>query len=282
MKKKYIVIAAIVAVVVAGIFLYLFIGKKGNSDKAGENFTVKKGNVTYFTEQTGIIKAQVGAIVNVGTRATGTLVYLPYQVGSSVKKGELIARIDDREIVANIRNAEALVEEANRDLDAKRAQQLYSKTNYDREKNLLDQEFTTRDSVDQAKRELDVATAQVELGKAKIKEAAEKLGALKVSLSYTKIYAPISGYVSAVSTQLGETVVSGLSAAIPANIFCMQSNGRQKAQKGSSCCRLDNIFILIRHMPIRIWVGGRRQASNSTTPPTGSLAQQRVNHLHFI
>jgi RND family efflux transporter MFP subunit len=86
--------------------------------------------------------------------------------------------------------------------------------NYEREARLLDKEFTTKDSVDKAKRELDVALAQVELGKAKVKEAVEKLKALEVSLSYTKIYAPISGYVSTVSTQEGETVVSGLSAAI--------------------------------------------------------------------
>jgi RND family efflux transporter MFP subunit len=212
-KKRYIIIAVVV-VVVAGILVYLFAGQRGSSEKTGENFIVKRGSVTYFTEQTGIIKAQVGAIVNVGTRATGTLIYLPYQVGSSVKKGELIAKIDDREILANIRNAEALIEGAKRDLDAKQAQQLYNKTNYEREKNLLEKEFTTKDSVDQAKRELEVSAAQVELGKAKVKEASEKLKALEVSLSYTKIYAPISGYVSAVSTQLGETVVSGLSAAI--------------------------------------------------------------------
>jgi RND family efflux transporter MFP subunit len=212
-KKKYIIIA-IVAAVVAGILIYVFAGKKGNSEKAGENFTVKRGNVTYFTEQTGIIKAQVGAIVKVGTRATGTLTQLKYQVGDAVKKGELIAQIDDRETLANIRNTEATIESLKRDLDAKEAQYLYSKTNYEREVNLLEKEFTTKDSVDKAKREVDVAYAQVEFGKAKVKEAVEKLKALEVSLSYTKIYAPISGYVSAVSTQLGETVVSGLSAAI--------------------------------------------------------------------
>jgi RND family efflux transporter MFP subunit len=212
-KKKYFVIAIVVAVV-AGILIYVFAGKKGNSEKTGENFVVKRGNVTYFTEQTGIIKAQVGAIVNVGTRATGTLTQLRYQVGDAVKKGELIATIDDREILANIRNTEATVESLKRDLDAKEAQHKYSKTNYQREVSLLEKEFTTKDSVDQAKREEDVAYAQVEFGKAKVKEASERLKALEVSLSYTKIYAPISGYVSAVSTQLGETVVSGLSAAI--------------------------------------------------------------------
>jgi HlyD family secretion protein len=212
-KRKYIVIAVIVAVV-AGILIYLFAGKKDNSQKTSENFTVKQGNVTYFTEQTGIIKAQVGAIVKVGTRATGTLTQLKYQVGDAVKKGELIATIDDRETLANIRNTEAAIESLKRDLDAKDAQYAYSKTNYDREVNLLEKEFTTKDSVDKAKREVDVAYAQVEFGKAKVKEASERLKALEVSLSYTKIYAPISGYVSAVSTQLGETVVSGLSAAI--------------------------------------------------------------------
>jgi HlyD family secretion protein len=212
-KKKYIVIAIIVAVV-AGILIYLFAGKKGNSEKAVENFTIKRDNVTYFTEQTGIIKAQVGAIVKVGTRATGNLTQLRYQVGDAVKKGELIATIDDREIMANIRNTDATIESLKRDLDAKEAQYSYSKTNYDREVSLLEKEFTTKDSVDKAKREVDVAYAQVEFGKAKVKEASERLKALEVSLSYTKIYAPISGYVSAVSTQLGETVVAGLSAAI--------------------------------------------------------------------
>jgi HlyD family secretion protein len=212
-KKKYIVIAIAVAVV-AGILIYLFAGKKGNSEKTGENFTIKRDNVTYFTEQTGIIKAQVGAIVKVGTRATGNLTQLKYQVGDAVKKGELIATIDDREIMANIRNTDATIESLKRDLDAKEAQYSYSKTNYDREVSLLEKEFTTKDSVDKAKREVDVAYAQVEFGKAKVKEASERLKALEVSLSYTKIYAPISGYVSAVSTQLGETVVAGLSAAI--------------------------------------------------------------------
>lgn len=213
MKKKYIVIGLIV-LIIAGILIYFFAGKKGNEEKTGQDFTVKRGNVTHFTEQTGIIKAQVGAIVKVGTRATGTLTSLKYQVGDAVKKGELIATIDDREILANIRNTEATIESLKRDLEAKEAQYAYSKTNYEREISLLEKEFTTKDSVDKAKREMDVAYAQVEYGKAKVRESIERRKALEVSLSYTKIYAPISGFVSAVSTQLGETVVAGLSAAI--------------------------------------------------------------------
>ena len=212
-KKKYIVWITAAVIILLVIVVVCLTGKKGRSEKVGgEVFAVKKGNVTNFTEQTGIIKAQVGAIVKVGTRATGELIQLRYQVGDYVKKGELIAKIDDREKIANHRNLKAQIEEQRKDLAAKEAQYQYSKINYEREERLLKQEFTTRDSVDKAKRELDVAIAQVELGRAKVMAAEESLKALEVSLSYNKIYAPISGYVSQVTTQEGETVVAGLSA----------------------------------------------------------------------
>jgi len=210
-RKKYI-IAVIAAIVIAGLIIFFAARGKGKTSKDGESFISKRGSVTHFTEQTGIVKAQVGAIVKVGTRATGVLTRLKYQVGDYVKKGELIATIDDRELLANKRNLEAQIEEQKKDLEVKNAQYLYNKTDFEREERLLKKEFTTKDSVDKAKKELDVAAAQVELGKAKVKEAVEKLKALEVSLSYTKIYAPISGYVSQVTTQEGETVVAGLSA----------------------------------------------------------------------
>ncbi len=209
MKRRVLYAVAAACIIILIVF---FVTRKGDRQKQGEPFTVKRANVVYSTEQTGIIKAQVGAIVKVGTRATGTLNRLKFQVGDYVKKGELIVEIDDREILANIRNAEAAVEEQRRDLEAKRAQDRYNQTNYEREQRLLAKEYTTKDSVEKAKRELDVSRAQVELGKAKVKEAQEKLKALRVSHSYTKIYAPISGYISSVATQEGETVVSGLSA----------------------------------------------------------------------
>lgn len=209
MKRKILYAIAALCVIILIVF---FATRKGEKQQEGELFTVKRSSVVYSTEQTGIIKAQVGAIVKVGTRATGTLNRLKFQVGDYVKKGDLIVEIDDREILANIRNAEAAVEQQRRDLEAKRAQDLYNQTNYEREQRLLAKEYTTKDSVEKAKRELDVSRAQVELGKAKVREAQEKLKALKVSHSYTKIYAPISGYISSVATQEGETVVSGLSA----------------------------------------------------------------------
>jgi len=211
-KKKLIVFSVVFILIVAVLSSIMFIKSSKTKGKNDEIYVVKKGEVVHFTEQTGIIKSQVGAIVKVGTRATGVITRLNYQVGDFVKKGVLIAEIDDREKLAEKRSLEAQIEEQKKDLEAKEAQYAYNKQNYEREKMLLEKEFTTRDNVERAKREMDVSLAQLEASKAMIKVIKEKLKSLEVSLSYHKIYSPISGFVSQVTTQQGETVVAGLSA----------------------------------------------------------------------
>ncbi|HOP86947.1 MAG TPA: efflux RND transporter periplasmic adaptor subunit [Syntrophorhabdaceae bacterium] len=212
-KKKKLIVFSVIIVLIAGVLSsILFIKNSKTKSKNNEVYVVKKGEVVHFTEQTGIIKSQVGAIVKVGTRATGVITRLNYQVGDFVKKGALIAEIDDREKLAEKRSLEAQIEEQKKDLEAKEAQYAYNKQNYERETMLLEKEFTTKDNVERAKREMDVSKAQLEASRAKIKEIKEKLKSLEVSLSYHKIFSPISGYVSQVTTQQGETVVAGLSA----------------------------------------------------------------------
>ncbi|MCD6214190.1 MAG: efflux RND transporter periplasmic adaptor subunit, partial [Candidatus Desulfofervidus sp.] len=122
------------------------------------------------------------------------------------------------------------IKEQEAKVQAAKARYDYAVINLSREEALLKQEFTTQDSVDQAQRERDVKWADYQVALktlhrlkeeykqkrhsllAKINAQREKTKSLEVELSYTKIYAPISGYVSQVTTQQGETVVAGLSA----------------------------------------------------------------------
>ena len=77
---------------------------------------VKIGTVRKVLEATGIIKAQVGAIVKIGARATGTIKEMNVKVGDEVKKDQLIAVIDDRELQAQLDEAEAKLARANAEL----------------------------------------------------------------------------------------------------------------------------------------------------------------------
>jgi len=245
MKKKSFVFFLLLVLIGLAIF---FSYRRPPKPKILKKAKASRGILTAFVEETGIVKPQVGALIKVGTRATGLLTYLPYQVGDYVKKGELLAKIDDREILADLNSARASlkstqaqlnlidntyplqIQEQEAEVEVTRAKYEYAKLNLAREEDLLKQEFTTQDSVDRARREYNIAKAEYEAalkGLERLKEEYEQkrkailaeieaqkkqVESLQVELSYTRIYAPISGYVSQVSTQQGETVVAGLSA----------------------------------------------------------------------
>jgi len=196
--KKIIIISVLVIAAIAGYFIYKnFFVKPGV--KIIETAFVEKGSVRGVLVATGIIKPQVGAVVKVGARATGTITKMGVKIGDIVKKGQLIALIDDREIQKAIEQQKAAIKEA-------RANYEYAKLNYGRHQELIKFEYTTQDEVDKAKSQLDSSRAAFDERTATLKQS-------ETRLSYTKIFAPIDGIVSDVTAQEGETIVAGLQVA---------------------------------------------------------------------
>ncbi len=196
--KKILIISALIIAVVAGYFIYKnFFVKPGI--KIIETARAEKGSIRGVIVASGIIKPQVGAVVKVGARATGTIIKMNVKVGDSVKKGQLIALIDDREIQKAIEQQKAAIKEAE-------ANYQYSKINYERQLELIKFEYTTKDQVDKAKSQLDSTRATLD-------ERIASLSQSETRLSYTRIYAPIDGVVSDVTAQEGETIVAGLQVA---------------------------------------------------------------------
>lgn len=247
-KSKKVLIVVLVLSITVAIFVYF--KKRSLTQKDTAQFKieeVKKIDITSVVEQTGIIKPQVGAQVRVGTRATGTLMKLGFQVGDTVKKGQLIAVIDDRQIVADIENAKANLSYAEHNLKlihdtyplkikeqeamnrSLKSQLEYADANLKRIEQLFKKGFATEDEIDRTKKEYMVNKSQLEQGEATLKRLNDeydnqqklaratieqnksRLKNLEVALSYTRIYSPLTGIVSQVSTQEGEMVVSGLS-----------------------------------------------------------------------
>ncbi len=196
--KKILIISALVIAAIAGYFIYKnFFVKPGI--KIIETAKVEKGNIRGVLVATGIIKPQVGAVVKVGARATGTIMKMNVKIGDKVKKGQLIALIDDREIQKAIEQQKAAIKDAQANYE-------YSKINYARQEELLKFEYTTKDQLDKAKNQLDSTEATLD-------ERTANLRQTQTRLSYTRIFAPIDGVVSDVTAQEGETIVAGLQVA---------------------------------------------------------------------
>ncbi len=249
MKKTLIILLFLFVAGALSFFSYYKFFKKEEKIKIIKTAVVEKGKIQDVINATAIVKTQVNAYVKVGARATGTIQEMNVDIGDYVKKGQLIAVIDQREIkkdiqkaqadykkaIANLENIKTVypekIKEAEKKLKSAEAAFNFAKWKYKREEELLKQEFTTKENYEIAKRELEQKKAQLEAAKAtferikkeyktKLKEAknqvlyAEKnLEKQKVRLSYTKIYSPIDGVVSKIAARKGETVVAGLQVA---------------------------------------------------------------------
>jgi HlyD family secretion protein len=194
--KKLIFIAVALLLTGAGVWYFTGTSSKGEITII-KTATIGRGDVSRILEATGIAKAQVGAQVKIGAQATGVLDSVKVKVGDTVKKGDLIAEIDSRELRAKIDEAEA-------NLRLQQAKLDYMEKTLPRKKSLVRQELEPQDSLDSALQDAQMARHSVASARA-------KLDTLKVQLSYTRIYSPIDGVVSQVAAQEGETIVSGLS-----------------------------------------------------------------------
>jgi len=231
--KKAIIIVIAVGLVAGGILLYRGLTK--STTKVLETAKVTKGSIRGVIVETGIIKPQVGAVVKIGARATGTIMKMNVKIGDRVKNGQLIALIDDREIQKAIEQQKASLSSAQNTLTQveqtyperikeARANYEYARISFERETELLKHEYTTKDAVDRARSQFEASEAnwkklrseygtQTEIAKANIEDISAQLRQQETRLTYTRIYSPIDGIISDVTAQEGETIVAGLQVA---------------------------------------------------------------------
>jgi HlyD family secretion protein len=147
---------------------------------------------------TGTVRLRVGSEVRVGSQLSGIVKKLNVTVGSRVRAGEVIAEIDDAPIQARLAQAEAQVE-----LD--HASMERAKVNFERAQQLMSQGLIPA----QQEQDLELAFGEA---KARSEKSLRDRDVVKVDLGYVAIRAPISGIVSSVSTQEGETVAASFTA----------------------------------------------------------------------
>lgn len=141
----------------------------------------------------GIVEAvrQSTVSAQIGGRVKEVL----FDVGDSVKKGQLILRIDEREASQVLAGSQAQVMQAQASMQNARA-------NYERAKQLFSQKFISQAGLDKAQADYQVALAQA---------AASSAGAGQAGIAhgYTSVVAPYGGVVAARLVEIGEMVMPG-------------------------------------------------------------------------
>jgi membrane fusion protein (multidrug efflux system) len=146
-------------------------GMRGDGDEAGaaavpvEVAAVTRRPISSFLETNGTLEAENE--VDIVARVAGPIVELSTEEGRLVKKGQLLARIDERETAAQVELARVNLADAERAFERAKAA---------RESEIISQEV------------YDQALARMESAQAQLKSA-------QINLGYTKIVAPFDGII---------------------------------------------------------------------------------------
>lgn len=189
-KKIVIWVAILIAFLAAGYFSINLLLEK--------TIEVKLITVEFQSaSQSNIILTASGYVVaqrkaSVASKGTGRLVYIGVVEGDEVKKDQILARIEDSDIKAQLEEAEANLKFYEADLKE-------AENNYRREVELFEKGLTSAQLFDRAEANYKRLLASLEIAKARISQ-------YEVALENTIIRAPFDGTVLTKNAEIGEVV----------------------------------------------------------------------------
>jgi RND family efflux transporter MFP subunit len=160
---------------------------------------------------TGYVVAQRKAAI--ASKATGRLIWLGVAEGSRVKAGEIIARIDNRDVVAQAQSAQAGVLAARAAQEQAGAEERDAAAQLKRSEDLLAKGFVSPATVDTAKWRADSAVAGMASARAAVGVAEANARNAEVAVDYTLIRVPFDGVILSKSANVGDMVTPFSSAA---------------------------------------------------------------------
>ena len=147
-------------------------------------------DVNIYGDYVGRIRAQ--QFVEIRARVEGYLEKMLFAEGTYIRKGQTLFVIDPRVYRARVDKAKAQLNKA-------RAQALKAKRDLDRIRPLFEQSAASQLELDNATAAYESAVADVAVGEADLTQA-------QMTLGYTSVQSPISGYISERNADIGTLV----------------------------------------------------------------------------
>ena len=153
---------------------------------------------------TGYVVAQRKAAV--ASKATGRLEWLGVREGSAVKAGEVLARLENRDVTAQMQQAAANVQVSEAALEQGQAELNDAERQLTRSEELLTKNFVSAASHDAVVARHARARAAVSSQRAGIAAARASLRAAQVAVEQTLIRAPFDGVVLTKNANVGDVI----------------------------------------------------------------------------
>lgn len=202
--------AALLLVVAAALAVLRWFPRTPQVETANVTLAYPAQAITLLNA-TGYVAPQRKAAIS--SKATGRLEWLGVLEGSRVKKDELIARLENRDVSATLGQAEANVRVARANLVQANAELVDARNALRRSSELLAQKFISQATHDAAQARYNKARATVAGMQAAIAAAEANARAAQVALDQTLIRAPFDGVILTKNANVGDNITPFSSAA---------------------------------------------------------------------
>ena len=160
-----------------------------------------------LSERVLVVGNLIGAAtVQAVPKVNGRVALVTVQLGDAVKKGQTIAKVEDREIQEQVRQAEAAYEVAKATIRQREADLKLAQVNLDRNRSLLERQLLPKQTFDDTDARHQAALAQLDLANAQFEQAKARLEELKINLANTVIASPVDGFIGKRFLDPGATV----------------------------------------------------------------------------
>ena len=224
MKRTLMILSALV--IAATLTLKAFYGGAGAKAPAITAEPVTRGSIVSTVAATGTLEAVT--TVQVGSQVSGMIQVLTADFNSIVRKGQVLARLDQSLFLSAVEQAQANLVRAEADHERARVTLDDASTKLARARQLADRQLIPTNELDTADVNQKNASAQVRSAQASVGQARAAVEQARVSLGKTIITSPIDGIVVSRNVDVGQTVAASMSAPtlylIAADLTQMQLN----------------------------------------------------------
>jgi HlyD family secretion protein len=232
-------------------------------------------------------QVQPRTLVDVSADVTGRIVRLAVKEGQMVSRGQFLLQIDPAQAEAAVQRSEAA-------LSAARAQEAQAKANFDQSKNNFDRTAEIRktnatlvsdEQLEQLRTQVDVNEALYQAAQHQVAQAQATLRDARTSLGKTTIVAPMSGRVTRLAVEEGETAIMGTlnpEAALLLTISDMSVLETQVKVDETDVARLhigDSAVVEIDAFPDTTFIGRVVEVANSAVrTAAGQASDQAIDY----
>ncbi|TVQ62955.1 MAG: efflux RND transporter periplasmic adaptor subunit [Phycisphaerales bacterium] len=147
--------------------------------------------------------------VAISAQVSARIIALPFREGDTVEAGDVMVRLDARDLAAALASAEAQLKSEEARLDGARAGFIRAQAAFGRARELFDSKDIAKADLDMAEAEYLSARSQLGMAEQGIEIAKAAIAQREKDLDNAIITSPIAGTITNLNTEVGETVIVG-------------------------------------------------------------------------